>query len=145
MHTEHLRNVSALWAAVGWLIAVAVASLVGLAMASLGLLSANGEGSTGWTLVAVVIGFFVGGSFTGMRTVEAPILHGVAMGLMSLVAAALLNLVADSLLGTQPYTFLAGPAVLTYLLAQIAAAVLGTWSGYTFALRGAEESQPPEP
>ena len=138
MHTEHLQNVRAVWVLVGWLIAVAIASLAALGFASVGLLGAEADGGTVWATLAVLIGFFVGGLFTGMRAVEAPILHGIAMGVLSIVAAFVLNLLAMLAFGSPPYATMTAAAALTYLFAQIVAAVLGCWSGYVFARRGGD-------
>ncbi|HWV57479.1 MAG TPA: hypothetical protein VNZ57_08515 [Longimicrobiales bacterium] len=138
MHTEHLQNVRVRWVLVGWLIAVAVASLLALALASFGLLTATAEGGTAWATLAVVIGFLAGGLFTGVRAAEAPILHGVAIGLFSILAAFVLNLLALLLFESPPYATLSVTAGLTLIFAQVVAAVLGAWSGYTYARRGGE-------
>jgi hypothetical protein len=141
MQSEHLQNVRAVWVVAGWLVAISVASLVALAFASFGLLDPEVTTRTGWASLAVVIGFFVGGAFTGIRTVEAPILHGVAMGLTSLVAWFVLNLVVGALLETFTFPLMTAPAAVAYLLLQMVAATLGAWTGYVFALRGGPQAE----
>ncbi len=136
MRTEHLQNVHLGWVTAGWLVSAAVTSLVVIALAGLGLLSTDGSASgTAWSVLAVVIGFFVGGMFTGFRSTDAPILHGIAIGIFSLVAWLIINLIASA-------AFAAGWAALTptwtaaALLLQMAAAVAGALTGRAIELRG---------
>lgn len=139
MHTEHLQNVRLSLVAVGWLIAVAVGSLVALLVAAAADAPSDAAG-TG-ALLAVAVGFFAGGFFAGFRALHAPILHGVAMGIASLVAWVVLNVIA---LLTTPH---AGWEALTpalaavVLLSQMAFAVAGAWTGYRVALRDQPEPE----
>lgn len=138
MHTEHLQNVRPARVGAGWLVAVAVTSLILLTFAAAGLIDA--EGATGGTLrslAATAAGFLVGGWFTGARTVEAPILHGAAIGLTSLVGWFVVNAVV-SLLFPSVLVWVALTPSLTVLvlLVQMAAAVVGALLGYNMALRG---------
>lgn len=128
MHTEHLQNVRPLRVAAGWLVAVAVTSIAVFGFIVLGLMGADAPRDTAWAMGAVAVGFLVGGWFTGMRTLEAPILHGVALGLTSLVAWVMLNLLG-LLLGMTEWTGLTPSATLAVLLTQVAAAVVGCWTG----------------
>lgn len=142
MHTEHLQNVRPMLVVVGWLIAVAVASLVALTLASASS-APDGELGTGpaGAILTVAVGFFAGGFFAGFRALHAPILHGVAMGIASLVAWLVLNLVAR---GTSPgveWEALTPTLAAFVLLAQMAFAVAGAWTGYRLALRGQPEPE----
>ena len=129
MHTEHLQNVHPLRILGGWLVSVAVTSVAVFVLIVLGLMDGSGgRGDTAGAVLAVGGGFLVGGLFTGYRTVEAPILHGISLGLTSLVAWAVLNLVVAAL-GGAGWTGLGTTAALAVLLTQIAAAVLGCWIG----------------
>jgi hypothetical protein len=136
MHTEHLQNVRAGWVGVGWLIAIAVTSLVLLVMASLGILAAETTGGAPWTVLAVAIGFGAGGYSIGVRTGAAPILHGVALGLASLLAWFFLNVLAGLLAGLGGWTGLAPVTTAALLLVQMMAAIIGAWLGHRYAMRG---------
>jgi hypothetical protein len=140
MHSEHLQNVTVGRVVGAWLVAIAVTSLVMLVMSALGLSSVDGETSW-WSLIAVAIGFFVGGMFSGMRALQAPVLHGIAIGLTSLVAWVLINalmygLIADDSTFIQYDGALTPALTVALLLVQIVVAVLGALIGYNIALRG---------
>lgn len=133
MRTEHLQNVHAGWVAAGWLIAAAVTSLVVIALAGIGIV--HDTLGAGWSIVAVVVGFYVGGMFTGFRSIDAPILHGIAIGIFSLVAWLILNAVATAL-GGATWQALTPTATAAILLLQMAAAVAGAWTGHLIAVHG---------
>lgn len=95
MHTERLENLNPLWVGAGWLVAAAATSLVALVLAALGLADPGPDGGAGaGEIVAVALGFWIGGLFTGFRALRAPILHGIAIGLTSLVVWFVVNLFA---------------------------------------------------
>lgn len=128
MHSEHLQNVRPTWVAFGWFAAAAVTGLALVILISLGLLPHATFGGEGWVVLAFAVGFFSGGWLVGWRTAEAPILHGVGIGLFSLVAWLLINLVADAA-GLAGWTALSPSATAAALLLQVAAAVAGAWYG----------------
>lgn len=129
MHTEHLQNVHPVRVMAGWLVSVAATSAAVFGLIVVGFMDgAGGRGDTAGAIVAVALGFLVGGLFTGYRTVEAPILHGVALGLTSLVAWAVLNLVVVGF-GGSGWSGLGTTAALSVLLTQTATAILGCWIG----------------
>ncbi|HEX6694245.1 MAG TPA: hypothetical protein VF035_06115 [Longimicrobiales bacterium] len=135
MHSEHLQNVSTGRVMMGWLVAVAVSSLVLLALAAVGMSPVEAE-NTWASILAVIIGFFAGGFFTGMRALRAPILHGIAIGLMSLVVWVVLNVIVFGLLSGAQWEVLT-PLITTLLLfAQIVSAVIGALVGYNVGLAG---------
>lgn len=135
MHTEHLQNVHPVRIMAGWLVAIAVTSVMVFGLIAIGVMvDGDSTGEAVWPIFAVAVGFLVGGWFTGLRTVEAPILHGIALGLTSLVAWALVNLVA-LLFGMDGWTGLTAPAAVSVLLVQIIAAMVGCWAG-TRSARG---------
>lgn len=138
MHTEHLENIRATWVIAGWLVAAAVTSLIALVVVALEI--AGPEGVTGslWGVISVALGFWVGGFFTGFRALRAPILHGIMIGLTSLVVWFLVNILT---LLFDPYLWQALSPALTagLLLIQMMAAVAGTWVGHRVALRGGIE------
>ena len=138
MHTEHLQNVHPVRLMVGWLVAIAVTSITVFGLIMLGLMAGEGPRDTAWAVLAVAVGFLVGGWFTGMRTVEAPILHGIALGLTSLVAWALVNAVAIPF-GMDEWTGLTPSSTVAILLVQIVAAIVGCWWGTAAARRRASD------
>lgn len=138
MHTEHLQNVHPVRIGAGWLVAVAVTSVTLFGLIVLGLMEGDGPRESAWAVTAVAVGFLFGGWFTGMRTVEAPILHGIALGLTSLVAWAVLNVVAIPF-GMEEWSGLSASAAVAVLLIQIVAAIVGCWAGTASARRRAGE------
>ena len=135
MHTEHLQNVSAGRVLLGWLVAVGVGSLILLALAAFGTSLADAD--TAWaTIIAVILGFFAGGFFTGMRALRAPILHGIAIGLMSLVAWVVVNAVIFGILDGTEWVELSPLLTAVLLITQIVSAVVGALMGYNVALAG---------
>lgn len=144
MHTEHLQNVHPVRVMAGWLVAVAVTSVTVFVFIVLGLLGTEAPADAVWAVTAVAVGFLVGGWFTGMRTLEAPILHGIALSLTSLVMWAFLNLFVI-LLGGDEWSGLGATATLVVLVTQVVAAVAGAWVGTRGArLRSSELSGSPE-
>jgi hypothetical protein len=125
MHTEHLQNVRPGWIVAGWLIAVAVTSVAIFVFALLGFTGDAGPRDTAWAVLAVAAGFLVGGWFTGYSTQEAPILHGVAMGLMSLVAWVGLNTAMVVAFRDAEWEALTAAATLAVIFTQIVAALVG--------------------
>lgn len=144
MHTEHLQNVHPVRVLGGWMVAVAVTSIAVFGFIVLGLMGMEAERDAVWAMTAVVVGFLVGGWFTGMRTLEAPILHGIALGLTTLVAWVVLNVVVAIAFGMSEWTGLGPTATLLVLLVQVLAAVAGCWIGTRGArVRSAEKSDSP--
>lgn len=133
MHTEHLQNVRWGRVAAGWLVAIAVTSFVVFGFVLLGLMGESAPRDTVWALTAVAAGFLVGGWFTGYGTLEAPILHGIAIGLTSLVAWVGLNLIMVAVFRGVAWEGLTAGAAATVILTQMVAAIAGCW----LAARGA--------
>jgi len=135
MHTEHLQNVRAGLVAAGWLVALAVTSLV-VFIFEAGEFAAFGAVNALATVVAVAAGFAAGGFFTGFLARRAPILHGVGMGITSIVAWVAVNAIAA--LTGRPFDSagLTVTAAIGIVLVQMIAAVLGALVGYNVALRG---------
>jgi hypothetical protein len=129
MHTEHLQNVRPGRVGAGWLVSVAITSFVVFTFIMLGLMGEGAERDTVWAITAVAVGFLLGGWFTGYGTLDAPILHGVALGLMSLVAWVALNLVVVTAFRGAVWEGLTASATVTVILTQIVAAVVGCWAG----------------
>ena len=137
MHTEHLQNLTFGRVLAGWLVAVAVTSLVALALTSFGIVSDDASAVDMWLgMLPVAVGFFAGGFFAGFRAIQAPILHAVAIGLMTLVVWAALNAALTLLEGHWEWAEASPGVTVTLLLVQIVAAMIGALLGYNMALRG---------
>jgi hypothetical protein len=134
MHTEHLQNVRPVTVVAAWLVAIAVTSLLMLALVGLRLVDADSP-STRIAMIALALGFIAGGAFAGLRAAQAPILHGIAMGLFSLIAWFVLGLVAQSLI-TGGALDLTRDITMTALIIQIVSSIIGARLGYRFAMRG---------
>jgi len=130
MQTEHLSNLHPGWVAGGWLIAVAVTSGAYLALVGTGLLP-RGSAAVFGVAAAMALGFFVGGLFVGLRWSDAPILHGAAITLVSVLVWFVVSLAfsgpADGWSGPTP-------AVLGLILLQLATSAAGGWVGRRVAL-----------
>jgi hypothetical protein len=129
MHTEHLQNLKPSWVLFGWFVSVAVVSLIALVLAAVGLADPDASSLGLWGVIAIAAGFFVGGLVTGAKVGAAPILHGVAMGIVSLLVWFLANLLFGEALdaetwGTDSEAFYAG-----LLILQMIAAALGARYG----------------
>jgi hypothetical protein len=137
MHTEHLQNVGIGRVVAGWLVAAAVASLVALALLAAGLLhEETTPTNTWWSMVAIALGFFAGGFFAGFRAIQAPILHAVGIGLMSLVVWFVLNVLATIFIRYWGWPTITTEFAVAVLFVQLVAAMFGALLGYNFALRG---------
>lgn len=135
MHTEHLQNVGIGRVGAGWLVAIAVTSLVVFVFEASGLGTVEGPANTAATIVSVVVGFAAGGFFTGFLARRAPILHGVGVGLVSVVVWVLIDAVAAAF--ARGYTSDMGVTLaIGIVMAMIAAAIVGALIGYNLALRG---------
>lgn len=127
MHSEHMVNVRPSWIAFGWFLSAAASALVLFGFLAIGLVPASGEGGRGWTAAALALGFAAGGFLTGSRVRAAPLLHGVGIGLFSLVAWFLVNLVLGEPTGTASWRTHAPGTAAGLLLLQIIAASAGAW------------------
>jgi hypothetical protein len=131
MHSERITNLHPGWVIGGWLVALAATAVVFLALAGLGL---PPDGVVGPS-VALALGFFAGGLFVGLRWSDAPVLHGVAITLLTvLVWFAGLVFAPGALSEGLPQ----GEAgmVLGAVLVLLAASVTGGLVGRTMVLRG---------
>jgi hypothetical protein len=143
MHTEHLQNVRPVRVLAGWLVAIAVVSIVVFGFILVGLMGESGPADTVWTMTAVAAGFMVGGWFIGYGTLEAPILHGIALGLTSLLAWVVVNAVVVVGFRGVEWEGLTATAALSVILTQMIAGVVGCWVGVRGArLRAVELSGP---
>ena len=135
MHSEHLQNVRPLTLIAAWLVAFAVTSLIMLALLGLNLVDPESP-STRSAIAAMAFGFFAGGVFAGLRARQAPILHGIAIGIVSLFVWFVLNLLSGLLFDGDSWQAVTTELSVSVLLVQIVAAVLGARVAYRWVLRG---------
>ena len=131
MHSEHLRNVQFSWVAFGWFIAASVAISILLLVTGAGLADADGPHAL-WLTLAAAIGWFVGGFITGFKAAAAPILHGVAIAMLSFVAWFALGILGGVPGDTEVGATLASRGAAAALLVQAVAATAGCWVGYRY-------------
>jgi hypothetical protein len=129
MHTEHLQNVKPSWVLFGWFVSVAVVSLIALVLAAVGLADPDASAIGVWGVIAISVGFFLGGAVTGARVGAAPILHGIAMGLVSLLVWFFANLAFGETLDAETWNDGSAAFYAGSLILQMAAAALGARFG----------------
>jgi hypothetical protein len=134
MHSEHLQNVRPVTVIASWLVSVAVTSLIMLALIGLNIVDAA-TASARSAMAAVALGFIAGGIFAGVRAAQAPILHGIAIGMFSLVAWFFLGLISDSLFSGTVWS-LSTDLTITAVIVQIISSIIGARLGYRLAVRG---------
>ncbi len=131
MPSERLHNLRPTWIAFGWFIAAAASALVLLALIALRVLPAwdTGPEVDVWTAFAFLIGFVVGGFFVGLRVRSAPILHGLGIGLFSLVVWILVNLIFVDPADPAAWYALPLSSAIALLLIQTVSAIVGARIG----------------
>jgi len=125
MHTEHLRNLHPGWVVGGWLVAIAVTSVVYLTLVGTRLFPLGETGVLAVTL-AVAVGFFAGGFFVGVRWSNAPALHGAGITLFGVLVW---FVGALALPGRFSLVRESAATVLGLILVQLAASVAGGMTG----------------
>lgn len=116
------------WIAFGWFIAAAVTALLLLALESVRMLEPATTTARVWVAAALAVGFFVGGYVAGARAGTAPIVHGIAIGLFSVVVWLGANLLGE-LAGTTAWSELSAVDAVLLILLQAVAAVVGARIG----------------
>ena len=138
MH-ESLRSMRWSWVGFGWFIAVCLTSAILLALEAFGLIAEGAPGETLWVAVALATGFLATGIFIGTRVAAAPVLHGAAMGVASLIAWFLVNLLLGEPLDASAWGSLDPMALGAMLVLQAASAVVGTRAGVRWVRRRRDE------
>jgi len=144
MHTEHLQNVGFGRVAAGWAVALAVTSFVLLFLSAFDALPLTGDDAW-WSVLAAAVGFFAGGFFAGFRAMQAPILHGLAIALMTLLVWLILNVAMFGLAGRESWQGLTPTLTLILLFVMMLAAVIGALLGYNLAVVGKPSLSEHEP
>lgn len=124
------------WIPFGWFVCVALTSVVLFALIAVGLVDGDPEGGNASVAVALALGFLAGGLFVGTRVAAAPVLHGVAIGLFSVVAWLAANLLLGEATDHDTWRSLTASATAWLLLIQAVAAVVGCRVGVRWARRG---------
>lgn len=124
------------WIAFGWFIAVAMTAFVLFALTAIGVVpQEETAGVDVWVTGALVAGFFTGGFSAGVRVGESPVLHGLGMGLFSLVVWLGANLLFGEVASLTTWTALSLPIAAALLMLQTAAAVIGARAGVRWSRR----------
>lgn len=129
MRSEQLTNLHPGWVLGGWLTAAAVTAAAYLALVGAGLLPREPDAVLAVAL-ALALGFFVGGLLVGLRWMDAPILHAVAITLLSVVVW----FAGSLLLRGDPPVDGSTATVLGLILLQLLAAMAGGWTGRRISL-----------
>lgn len=133
MHTEHLNNVRIGQVFLGWFIAFAVTSLLVFVLIATNLLDPATNVGSNWIALAVAVGFAAGGFYVGLIVALAPILHGMLIGMATLVIWAVVNVVVTSFFPDFDLS-LTGELTVAVILVQTVAAIIGARFGYRYAV-----------
>ncbi|MDR0788299.1 MAG: hypothetical protein LBG44_10615 [Gemmatimonadota bacterium] len=117
------------WIFFGWFMAVAIASLLLLGLNTFGLMGTGSGDESLAVALSLVVGFLLMGFFVGTRVVAAPILHALAMALVSAVVWLAVNFFAGALAGSADWWPIEPGTILSLFGLQAVAAVLGTRIG----------------
>lgn len=127
--SESFRSLRWDWIAFGWFMAVALASVILLAFNAFGMLDGDPGEESFSVAVSLTLGFLVMGFFLGTRVLAAPVLHGVTMALISVIAWLAANFLAGAIVGRITWWPIDPTTILALFLLQAIAAVLGTRIG----------------
>ena len=117
------------WIAFGWFIGAAFTALALLALTRFGFVRPDTDAEPLWVSLSLIAGFGLGGIFVGARVRAAPILHGLGIGLFSLLAWIGLNLFLGEPTGMTAWDTLRFSTTLWLLLLQTLASIAGVWLG----------------
>lgn len=120
-----MRNLRLGWIALAWLVAISITSLLVLGLAALGIAVATPEEQSTGVALAVALAFLIAGFLLGLKLGTAPIIHGLAMGLLSIVAWFFINLLLGEPTGATTWRSMEFDTFLGILGLQMAAAVVG--------------------
>ena len=132
---ESVRSVRPGWIGFGWFIAVALTSLMIFVLTVLGFIQPDAPTEGMGVAITLMAGFLIAGFFVGTRVNAAPVLHGVGMGLLSVLVWLLLNLFVGEGFDSGAWDVVSTGVGASLLALQTAAAVVGTRAGVRFARR----------
>lgn len=133
--SESFRSLRPSWIAFGWFIAAALTAGILLGLTVAGILGEDAAGERVWVAVALALGFAVAGFYVGTRVNAAPILHGLGMGLFSLVVWLGLNLFLGEPTGGAAWNAIPRDAAGGLVFLLTSASVVGTRQGVRYARR----------
>lgn len=133
---ESIRSVRFSWIGYGWLLAFAVTSFLVIVLEMLGVVAEDSPAESLWVAAVILISFSAGGFFVGTRVKEAPVLHGLGVGLFTIVAWVLINLFLGEPTGTSTWRSLEPNTLAGLLVLQAVAAIVGARNGVRW-VRGA--------
>lgn len=128
---ESVRSVRPGWIGFGWFVGAALTSLIVFVLTVLGLIRSDAPTEGTGVALSLLVGFLLAGFWVGTKVNAAPILHGVGMGLLSVIVWLGLNLFAGSA-GTG-IDAVSGVVALSMLALQTAASIVGARAGVRFA------------
>lgn len=129
MHSERLQNLRPSWIAFGWFIAAAATAAVLFVLIASGVMGPAEDAPAEWIAIASALGFGIGGYSAGARVGNAPILHGVAIGLFSLLAWVGVNLLFGEPTGATTWRNMSVGFTAGLLFLQMTCAAVGAWLG----------------
>lgn len=132
--TDLFRDIRPTWIAFGWFIAAAITSLILLAFISLEIIPEQIAGEDVWSAFAFLVGFFAGGFIVGARVGAAPVIHGIAIGLFSLVVWFAVNLFLGEPTGQAAWRALPLSTTTVLIVLQTVAAAIGARTGVRWAM-----------
>lgn len=130
---ESVRSIRPAWIGLGWFIGAALTSLLVFVLSVLGLIRENAPTEGMGVTLSLLIGFVIAGFWVGTRVNAAPVLHGVAMGLLSLAVWFALNVFAGSV--GEGWHAVSAPVAAALLGLQTVSSVVGARAGVRFARR----------
>jgi hypothetical protein len=126
---ESLREVRPTWVAFGWFIGFALAAVGVLALTAADLIRPDTDAENFWISVSLALGFGLAGFIVGVRVRAAPLLHGLGMGLFSLVVWLLLNLFVGEPTGSTAWSVMSFGSGFMLVVLHTAAAMIGVRMG----------------
>ncbi|CAN5738768.1 hypothetical protein BH23GEM3_BH23GEM3_12700 [soil metagenome] len=136
MQSEHFHNIRPSWVAFGWFIGAAVSAFLLFVFIFLGVLEQDSTtGDVLWVGLSLLLGFATGGFLAGVRTGAAPTLHGLLIGLFSLVVWLLANLIPGEATGATAWRETPIAQTLGMLVLLTVAAIVGARFGSRWTRR----------
>lgn len=137
----NLSAVRPSWIAFGWFIAACITGLGLLALISLGIADGQSVGGDPWVAATLTVGFLLGGFFVGVRVGGEALVHGLGMGLFSVLVWIAANLFLGEPTDQTAWSELGAATVTMLLMLQAVAAVVGVRMGVRWASRAVTSAE----
>lgn len=131
------RSLRPTWIPFGWFICAAITSLVLMVLIALGVVGDQPAGGDVSVAAALAIGFWAGGFLVGTRVAAAPFLHGIGIGLFSLVVWVGVNLFLGEPTDQTAWRSLDAVTAVGLLLVHTVAVIVGLRMGIRWVLHRA--------